>query len=306
MTSAAAAPARRPSLCLLRLDAEVTRFDEYWRRLDESERRRASRFRRDVDRLRSVVARGSLRGLLGERLGTAAAEIVFGTNAWGKPVLQSPAHRLYFNTSHAGDWIAHARQDQAPGGNHNECVRAHHPPLHPTQPDLHGLAADNQVTDNIPPTQLAQLQPHPVIAEVTPARSGRFGAPAGSFPGRGGVSYWLGGAHDLADVDALHRVFAEPELCRLRAVASAKQRARAVAVQWVRKEAYVKAVGEGLSRLPQGIEIDTDASGRPRLRRDAGAQPGEHGWRFDDFAPDGNHVGCLVWRSDDNNRHDHG
>jgi len=235
MTSAAAAPARRPSLCLLRLDAEVTRFDEYWRRLDESERRRASRFRRDVDRLRSVVARGSLRGLLGERLGTAAAEIVFGTNAWGKPVLQSPAHRLYFNTSHAGDWIAHAVDDDAPVGIDIECVR-----------------------------------------------------------------------DDLADVDALHRVFAEPELCRLRAVASATQRARAVAVQWVRKEAYVKAVGEGLSRLPQGIEIDTDASGRPRLRRDAGAQPGEHGWRFDDFAPDGNHVGCLVWRSDDNNRHDHG
>lgn len=235
MTRAAVAPARRPSLWLLRLDAEATRYDEYWRRLDESERRRASRFRRDVDRLRCVVARGSLRGLLGERLGMAAAEIVFATNAWGKPVLHSPRHCLHFNTSHAGDWIAHAVDDSAPVGIDIECVR-----------------------------------------------------------------------DDLADADALHRVFAEPELCRLRAVASATQRARAVAVQWVRKEAYVKAVGEGLSRPPQGIEIDTDASGRPHLQRDVGARPGEDGWCFDDLAPDGDHVGCLVWRSGDDNRDDHG
>lgn len=234
MTGADAAPARRPSLCFLRLDAEASRFDEHWRCLDESERRRASRFRRDVDRLRFVVARGSLRGLLGERVGMAAAEIGFATNAWGKPELQASPHRLHFNTSHAGNWIAHAIDDAAPVGIDIECVR-----------------------------------------------------------------------DDLADVDTLRLVFTEPELDRLRAVAST-QRARAVAVQWVRKEAYVKAVGEGLSRPPRGIEIDTDASGSPRLRRDLGAQPGEHGWRFHDFAPDGNHVGCLVWRSDDDNLRGHG
>jgi len=235
MTSAAAAPPHRPSLRFLRLDAEAARFDEYWRRLDESERRRAARFRRDVDRLRFVVARGSLRGLLGERLGTAPGEIVFATNAWGKPMLQASAHALHFNTSHAGDWITHALDDVAPVGIDIEFVR-----------------------------------------------------------------------DDLADVDVLRQVFTEPELGRLRAVASTTQRARAAALQWVRKEAYVKAVGEGLSRPPLCIEIDTDASGRPRLRRDLGAQPGERGWWFDEFAPDGNHVGCLVWRRDDDNAHGHG
>ncbi len=233
MTRAAATPVRRPSLWFARIDAEAAHFDAYWQYLDGSERARALRFRRDVDRLRFVVARGSLRRLLGERLGMAPAALTFATNAWGKPMLQVPVRGLHFNTSHAGDWVVHAVDDAAPLGIDIERVRS-----------------------------------------------------------------------DLADVDALRHAFAEPELARLRAVEPAAQRARAVAVQWVRKEAYVKAVGEGLSRPPQGIEIDTDASHRPRLRHDLGALPGECDWRFDDLAPDDNHVGCLVWRSSDDNRDD--
>jgi 4'-phosphopantetheinyl transferase len=239
MTTAAATPARRPSLWFVRLDAEVQHYDVHWRNLDKGERARALRFRQDADRLRFVVARGSLRRLLGERLGMAPAAVTFATNAWGKPMLPPSAHRLHFNTSHAGDWVVHAAHDAAPVGVDVERVR-----------------------------------------------------------------------DDLADVDALRHVFTEPELARLRAVEPAAQRARAVAVQWVRKEAYVKAVGEGLSRPPQGIEIDTDAAHRPRLRHDLGALPGEPdgepGWCFDDLAPDDDHVGCLVWRSGNDARDAHG
>jgi 4'-phosphopantetheinyl transferase len=230
MTIAATHP-RPPALWFARLTSLAPHYEVHWRCLDGAERERARRFRRDIDHLRFVVARGSLRRLLGERLGVDPRDVMLCHNAWGKPLLAGCPSPLHFNTSHAGDWVAHAIADSTPLGI-----------------DVERLS------------------------------------------------------DDFADIDSLGSVFAESELQRLRSVPH-EQRIHAVALQWVRKEAYVKAVGEGLSRAPKGVEIDTDQAGQIRLRRDAGASHGESGWRFDDIALDDDHVGCLVWRADLLRRH---
>ncbi len=69
--------------------------------LSEDEHARANRFHRPRDRDRFMVARGLLRGLLGDALGCSPASLCFQYNAHGKPVLASNSRRLGFNLSHS-------------------------------------------------------------------------------------------------------------------------------------------------------------------------------------------------------------
>lgn len=209
-----------------RVSAESSRYDEHWRHLDGAEQRRAARFRADVDRARFVIARGSLRHLLSERLGLASQEIAFGENAFGKPCLQHAPGGLHFNTSHSGDWVLHAFDGAAPIGVDVEALRP-----------------------------------------------------------------------DLADIDQFKSVLSSEELARLNELPPA-HRARAFATVWVRKEAYVKALGVGLSHPLPGISVGNDAAGRPRLLYDRNAGHSPARWQFEDIKIDEHHVACLVYRGD--------
>lgn len=71
--------------------------------LSHSERERADRFRFERDRRCYTVARGTLRELLGERLGLDPAAVRFLAGPHGKPALAHPGSALRFNVSHSGD-----------------------------------------------------------------------------------------------------------------------------------------------------------------------------------------------------------
>lgn len=71
-------------------------------------------------------------------------------------------------------------------------------------------------------------------------------------------------------------------------------RALALARAWVRKEAYVKAIGEGVRRSLSHIRIGEAASGEPRVIYDRNeATPPS--WSFEDIPVDACHVACLVY-----------
>ena len=69
--------------------------------LSAEELRRASHFRRARDRRRFVAGRAFVRESLGELLGVAPDRIVFGTGAFGRPEILSPATSLSFSLAHA-------------------------------------------------------------------------------------------------------------------------------------------------------------------------------------------------------------
>lgn len=74
--------------------------------LSSAELERAERFHFEVDRRRSVVARGCLRLLLGEILGVPPKSLCFEYGEFGKPRLPNlQAHGIQFNVSHSGDLI---------------------------------------------------------------------------------------------------------------------------------------------------------------------------------------------------------
>jgi 4'-phosphopantetheinyl transferase len=76
-----------------------------------------------------------------------------------------------------------------------------------------------------------------------------------------------------------------------------RHRALTLARVWTRKEAYLKALGEGVSRSPAHISIEVDAAGRPRLSYDRNVPRTLGPWCFQDIAPDAHHAACVVWRS---------
>lgn len=85
-----------------------------------------------------------------------------------------------------------------------------------------------------------------------------------------------------------------PEERRFVLAAEPADRAAAMATVWVRKEAYVKALGAGLQRELTEIGIVAGKDGQPRLAFDRGAGPEARDWGFDDIEVDATHKACVV------------
>jgi len=88
--------------------------------LDDDERERVARFRYEDDQRRAIVARASLRILLGRYLDHAPHELRFVFGPQGKPALTDGA--LEFNVSHSGALVALAFARNAPLGVDVECA----------------------------------------------------------------------------------------------------------------------------------------------------------------------------------------
>jgi 4'-phosphopantetheinyl transferase len=110
------------------------------------------------------------------------------------------------------------------------------------------------------------------------------------------------------DVEAVRSAFADVEdfapvlspeeyLAIARLPLHTHTRALALAWAWVRKEAYVKAIGEGVSRALPRICIRAGEGGKPRLCYDRNAPATPLRWSFEEIAVDAEHVACLVYSS---------
>jgi 4'-phosphopantetheinyl transferase len=169
--------------------------------LSDDERARAGTYAFADDARRFVVARGTLRCLLGACLDVAPTGIRFRTGPRGKPALRAVGRPpLHFNVAHSGDAVLIAIARRGPLGVDVERIRA--------DVDTHGIAR-------------------------------RFFSPA-----------------EIAALDAL----------------GPATRRHAFFACWVRKEAYLKARGDGLAR-PLGafsVSVEPDAA-VVRLSDDAAA-----------------------------------
>ena len=69
--------------------------------LTPGEMERAERFRTPQLQNRSIVARGAVRRILGRYTQTDPGELRFRTGMYGKPELESPQAKIFFNLSHS-------------------------------------------------------------------------------------------------------------------------------------------------------------------------------------------------------------
>lgn len=184
-----------------RLDPAASEVAACWSLLSADERARAERYRFERHRRRFVVARGTLRKLLGRYTARPPADIVFRVTEYGKPVLDG-GEGLQFNLSHSHELAVYA---------------------------------------------FAAL---PVGVDVEHLRP----------------------VEDALDIAA--RFFSPREVADLRALGE-DRRARAFFACWTRKEAYIKALGQGLSLPLDSFSVSLELE-RPALRH-AGGDPEE--WR---------------------------
>ena len=70
--------------------------------LSQDEKERAARYKYDADRERYMIARGTLRKLLGKYLRIEPEKIGFRFENYGKPVVE-PCTNLHFNLTHSGE-----------------------------------------------------------------------------------------------------------------------------------------------------------------------------------------------------------
>lgn len=99
----------------LHVPTHAASYAQYHALLDAHELARACAFRAEADRVRFVVAHGSLRVLLGGRWGCSPRALPLERAVLGKPYLCGRA-APQFNSSHSGDWVVHAIGAQAAVG----------------------------------------------------------------------------------------------------------------------------------------------------------------------------------------------
>src|SRR5439155_20145389 len=97
----------------------------YQRVLSGDERARSDRYVFEIDRARSIAARGGLRWLLSSYTGVPPDALIFQEGDYGKPLLRGMSTHHEFNVSHSGDYILIAITTGAQCGVDIEGSRAH-------------------------------------------------------------------------------------------------------------------------------------------------------------------------------------
>jgi 4'-phosphopantetheinyl transferase len=103
---------------------------------------------------------------------------------------------------------------------------------------------------------------------------------------------------DIPDAERLAtRFFSKTEVEALRAVA-ADRRSLAFLACWTRKEAFVKAIGEGLSHPLDSFDVTIAPEGAARILR-VGERTGDRlGWSMEGFQPRPGYIGAVVYSDD--------
>ena len=83
------------------LRARDSEIPELWRTLADDERERAERFHFSRDRVKFIIARGTLRALLGRYVDIDPARLQFCYGPYGKPALRDAPGGLRFNLAHS-------------------------------------------------------------------------------------------------------------------------------------------------------------------------------------------------------------
>lgn len=190
--------------------------------LSPDERERALRFATEALTFRYVVARATLRTLLGERLVCDPASLRFDYSPNGKPSLRG--HALSFNVSHSGALAVFA-------------------------------FADGDVALGID------------VEEVRP----------------------LSDMHDLA------RRFFAPEEWRALAEVDAPLQTAAFFHCWTRKEAYLKALGDGLMAPLDQFAVTLRPGEEAAFVHIGGDVAAGAAWRIRHLDPEPGYVGAVVW-----------
>jgi len=204
------------------LAAGPERMAALYAALAPDERQRADRFLAAHAREQFVIARATLRQILGRYVGAAPADLRFVTDGNGKPALSG--RELFFNVSHSGGLAVYAMTRRGEVG-----------------------------------IDVEQLRPRATLL-------------------------------DMAD-----RFFAPAEAWAIRSLPP-DRREEAFFHVWTRKEAFIKAIAQGLSFGLERFEVSVPPDEPPRIRHIDGDPGSGAAWSLVALAPAPGYVGALAIR----------
>jgi len=128
------------------------------------------------------------------------------------------------------------------------------------------------------------------------SHSGKLAAYA--FTRRRAVGIDIEQLRDIPDAERLAaRFFSQTESDALRAI-DAGERNRAFLACWTRKEAFVKAIGEGLTHPLSSFDVTIAPDGPARLTRIGTVAGDSLGWSMASFRPRDGYIGAIVTSDD--------
>ncbi len=195
-----------------------------WEVLSAEEQARAKRFKFPRHRRRNIVARASLRHLLGQYLRIDPLDITLPKTEHGKPYVEQlyGTHELMFNVTHS-----------------HECA-------------LIAFTLDRLVG-----------------VDVEHRRR-------------------------VSDVDNIAKhFFAAGEVAKLQTVPEAEKQTTFLKC-WTRKEAFIKAIGEGLSHPLSHFEVTFLPDEQPRLLYDKSEPQAAQNWQLFNLDPHDEYIGALI------------
>ena len=206
------------------LGRPTLRVQQLLRTLSDDERRRAERFQLEHDREHFVVARGTLRSILGRYLGAEPSRVQFEYGPHGKPRLAEPfvSQAVRFNLAHSHNWALYAFAHQRDVG-----------------------------------IDLERVCPLPDAEEIAT----RFFS-----------------AHESAAWGALSR----------------NRKQEAFYLCWTRKEAYIKAIGDGLARPLDQFDVSLVPAEPARLLHVEGDPKEARRWSLQTLKPVPGYVAALA------------
>jgi len=117
-----------------------------------------------------------------------------------------------------------------------------------------------------------------------------------AFTGRRTVGVDIEHIREIPDAEGLAtRFFSPREAEAFRAVAASSRRDLTFLACWTRKEAFVKAIGEGLSHPLDAFDVTIDPEAPARITRVGAETAGPLGWAMASFQPRDGYIGAVVY-----------
>ncbi len=121
-----------------------------------------------------------------------------------------------------------------------------------------------------------------------------------AFTARHTVGVDIEHVREIPDAEGLAtRFFSPSEAEAFRAVAASSRRDLTFLACWTRKEAFVKAIGEGLSHPLDAFDVTIDPDAPARITRVGVKTAGPLGWGMASFQPRDGYIGAVVYPDGD-------
>jgi 4'-phosphopantetheinyl transferase len=102
---------------------------------------------------------------------------------------------------------------------------------------------------------------------------------------------------EIPEIEGIARQFFVPNETRTLMALPAESRMQAFYNCWTRKEAFLKATGEGIAESLAKVEVTVAPEDKPRVVSASGDREAQEQWQLQPFSPASGYLGCVAYKN---------